>query len=162
HLLLPVVTDPKKAALALRWAVEEMERRYQLLSEAGVRNIAGFNKLVESAKGDARVLLEKKRETPKPKKAASLLVVDVGEGESDDAALARGKEEESFGAPSLHAAAEDPRTTLEGDVEVAASKRDEEKALEAPVEEKPKELKKLPYLVVIIDELADLMMVASR
>ena len=41
HLLLPVVTDPKKAALALRWAVEEMERRYQLLSEAGVRNIAG-------------------------------------------------------------------------------------------------------------------------
>ncbi|HET6982066.1 MAG TPA: DNA translocase FtsK 4TM domain-containing protein, partial [Myxococcaceae bacterium] len=71
HLLLPVVTDPKKAALALRWAVEEMERRYQMLSEAGVRNIAGYNKLVESAKGDARVLLEKKREAPKPKKAAS-------------------------------------------------------------------------------------------
>ena len=43
------MTDPKKAALALRWAVEEMERRYQLLSEAGVRNIAGYNKLVESA-----------------------------------------------------------------------------------------------------------------
>src|SRR5262245_57534784 len=61
HLLLPVVTDPKKAALALRWAVEEMERRYQMLSECGVRNIAGYNKLVESAKGDARVLLEKKR-----------------------------------------------------------------------------------------------------
>ena len=40
HLLLPVVTDPKKAALALRWAVEEMERRYELLAEAGVRNIA--------------------------------------------------------------------------------------------------------------------------
>ncbi|HZA51041.1 MAG TPA: DNA translocase FtsK 4TM domain-containing protein, partial [Myxococcaceae bacterium] len=45
HLLLPVVTDPKKAALALRWAVEEMERRYALLAEAGVRNIGGYNKL---------------------------------------------------------------------------------------------------------------------
>jgi len=162
HLLLPVVTDPKKAALALRWAVEEMERRYQMLSEAGVRNIAGYNKLVESAKGDARVLLEKKRETPKPKKAASLLVVDVGEGESEEEALARAKEEESLGVPSPHAAAEDPRTTLEGEIEAAAGKIDEDNAVEPPVEEKPKELKKLPYLVVIIDELADLMMVASR
>jgi S-DNA-T family DNA segregation ATPase FtsK/SpoIIIE len=160
HLLLPVVTDPKKAALALRWAVEEMERRYQLLSEAGVRNIAGFNKLVESAKGDARVLLEKKREAPKAKKAASLLVVDVGEGESEEDALARTKEDESLGVPSPLAAAEDPRTRLEADDE-ASSGAEAEKDEPSP-EEKPKELKKLPYLVVIIDELADLMMVASR
>jgi S-DNA-T family DNA segregation ATPase FtsK/SpoIIIE len=158
HLLLPVVTDPKKAALALRWAVEEMERRYQLLSEAGVRNIAGYNKLVESAKGDARVLLERKRETPKPKKAASLLVVDVGEGESEEEALARAKEE-SLGVPSPFAAAEDPRASLESDTDAPS---ESETPAEAAVEEKPKELKKLPYLVVIIDELADLMMVASR
>jgi S-DNA-T family DNA segregation ATPase FtsK/SpoIIIE len=157
HLLLPVVTDPKKAALALRWAVEEMERRYQVLSEAGVRNIAGYNKLVESAKGDARVLLEKKREAPRPKKAASLLVVDVGEGESEEEALARAKEE-SLGVPSPHAAAEDPRASLEAEADTAAAPEEEK----APAEEKPKELKKLPYLVVIIDELADLMMVASR
>src|SRR5665647_2582510 len=39
HLLLPVVTEPKKASLALKWAVNEMERRYQLLSDKGVRNI---------------------------------------------------------------------------------------------------------------------------
>ncbi len=159
HLLLPVVTDPKKAALALRWAVEEMERRYQVLSEVGVRNIAGYNKLVESAKGDARVLLERKRETPKPKKAASLLVVDVGEGESEEEALARAKEE-SLGVPSPHAAAEDPRASLEGEVEGGAGA--EKAAAERTAEEEPKELKKLPYLVVIIDELADLMMVASR
>jgi DNA segregation ATPase FtsK/SpoIIIE, S-DNA-T family len=158
HLLLPVVTDPKKAALALRWAVEEMERRYQLLSEAGVRNIAGYNKLVESAKGDARVLLEKKRETPKAKKAASLLVVDVSEGESEDEALARAKEE-SLGVPSPLAAAEDPRTSLEEETD---ARLEGEKLAEPAAEEKPKELKKLPYLVVIIDELADLMMVASR
>jgi len=157
HLLLPVVTDPKKAALALRWAVEEMERRYQLLSEAGVRNIAGFNKLVESAKGDARVLLEKKREAPKPKKA-SLLVVDVGEGESEEEALARAKED-GLGVPSPLTAAEDPRASLEAEAE-AGEPADPEKL--AGEEEKPRELKKLPYLVVIIDELADLMMVASR
>src|SRR5215468_5846210 len=161
HLLLPVVTDPKKAALALRWAVEEMERRYQLLSEAGVRNIAGFNKLVESAKGDARVLLEKKREAPKPKKSASLLVVDVGEGESEEEALARTKEE-SIGVPSPHAAAEDPRTSLEGESDAADRAAEDAGPAEPPAEEKPKEIKKLPYLVVIIDELADLMMVASR
>src|SRR6185295_14208716 len=136
-------------------AVEEMERRYQLLSEAGVRNIAGYNKLVESAKGDARVLLERKRETPKPKKAASLLVVDVGEGESEEEALARAKEE-SLGVPSPFAAAEDPRASLENDTDVPS---ETETPAEAAAEEEPKEL---PYLVVIIDELADLMMVASR
>src|SRR5215831_982434 len=154
HLLLPVVTDPKKAALALRWAVEEMERRYQLLSEAGVRNIAGYNKLIESAKGDARVLLEKKRETPKPKKAASLLVVDVGEGESEEDALARTKEEESLGVPSPLATAEDPRTRLEAEDEAGGALDEETDSSEPTPEEKPKELKKLPYLVVIIDELA--------
>src|SRR5947209_6448238 len=61
HLLLPVVTDAKKAALALRWAVEEMERRYQLLAECGVRNIASFNKKVER-EGDAARRPAKPRE----------------------------------------------------------------------------------------------------
>jgi S-DNA-T family DNA segregation ATPase FtsK/SpoIIIE len=49
HLLSPVVTDMKEAANALRWCVAEMERRYKLMSELGVRNIAGFNKKVISA-----------------------------------------------------------------------------------------------------------------
>ena len=44
HLLSPVVTDPKKAVLALQWAVREMEMRYELMSKAGVRNLSGFNK----------------------------------------------------------------------------------------------------------------------
>jgi S-DNA-T family DNA segregation ATPase FtsK/SpoIIIE len=44
HLLLPAVTDPRQAAQALRWAVEEMERRYGLISEAGVRSLDAFNK----------------------------------------------------------------------------------------------------------------------
>jgi DNA segregation ATPase FtsK/SpoIIIE, S-DNA-T family len=58
HLLLPVVTDPKKASLALRWAVEEMGRRYNLLSELGVRSIDGYNQKLEDAqaKGEEVVL----------------------------------------------------------------------------------------------------------
>src|SRR5690349_22950970 len=49
HLLLPVVTDPKKANLALRWAVEEMERRYELLAKSGVRDIASYNARLDAA-----------------------------------------------------------------------------------------------------------------
>ena len=48
HLLIPVVTDPKKAAGALNWAVAEMTRRYQLLAEYNVRDLAGYNQKVES------------------------------------------------------------------------------------------------------------------
>src|SRR5579862_1744448 len=57
HLLLPVVTDPKKANLALRWAVDEMERRYELLAKTGVRDIASYNAKVEAA--DKKVVVEK-------------------------------------------------------------------------------------------------------
>jgi S-DNA-T family DNA segregation ATPase FtsK/SpoIIIE len=47
HLLLPVVTEAKKASLALKWAVTEMERRYRLLAAVGVRNLVGFNKRID-------------------------------------------------------------------------------------------------------------------
>ena len=94
HLLLPVVTDPKKAAVALRWGVREMERRYQQLSAMGVRNIDGYNRKVKAA--------QEKGETPTIKLKDKL-----------------------------------------GNVE------------EQPCEH-------LPYIVIIVDELADLMMVASR
>lgn len=45
HLLVPVITEPKQAAVALKWAVNEMEERYRMLSKAGVRNIEGYNNL---------------------------------------------------------------------------------------------------------------------
>jgi S-DNA-T family DNA segregation ATPase FtsK/SpoIIIE len=92
HLLHPVVTDPKKANTALKWAVAEMEKRYELLSLRGVRSIERYNQVLSKAK------------TLKPRQVSP----PVGE-ESEE-------EEEKF----------------------------------------------LPYLVIIIDELADLMMVASR
>lgn len=51
HLLIPVVTDPKKAAGALDWAVNEMESRYAKFAEAGVKDINGYNKLIERTEG---------------------------------------------------------------------------------------------------------------
>ncbi|MBQ2938319.1 MAG: DNA translocase FtsK [Clostridia bacterium] len=51
HLLIPVVTDPKKAAGALAWAVQEMENRYNLFATKGVRDIKGYNKAVEKEEG---------------------------------------------------------------------------------------------------------------
>jgi S-DNA-T family DNA segregation ATPase FtsK/SpoIIIE len=158
HLLLPVVTDPKKAALALRWAVEEMERRYQLLSEAGVRNIGGYNKLVESTatevKDAAAEPAPKKKSKPK-----NVLVLDAPATgrEGMGVAAPRDDDEDMREAVGSEESAEVP--------EVEAEPEDgEDAAMEAAAAEKAekKQRQKLPYIVVIIDELADLMMVASR
>lgn len=56
HLLIPVVTDPKKAAGSLQWAVTEMMRRYKALSDAGVRDLDSYNSIVESQQTDAQKL----------------------------------------------------------------------------------------------------------
>lgn len=98
HLLLPVVTEPKKATLALRWGVREMERRYKLLSDINARDIKSYNKRIE--KGDVVGRMELKQK-------------ELG-------------------------------------VEMV------------PDEEVIKHEHKLPYIVIIVDELADLMMVAGR
>lgn len=50
HLLIPVVTDPKKAAGALAWAVQEMDNRYNLFAKKGVRDLKGYNKAVKKMK----------------------------------------------------------------------------------------------------------------
>ena len=68
HLLLPVVTDPKKANLALRWAVDEMERRYELLAKTGVRDISSYNARIEGAdkkKDEAAAAAEAARKSDK-------------------------------------------------------------------------------------------------
>jgi S-DNA-T family DNA segregation ATPase FtsK/SpoIIIE len=52
HLVTPVVTDPKRATASLKWAVEEMERRYQLFAQEGVRDLARYNKVVEQKTGE--------------------------------------------------------------------------------------------------------------
>ena len=54
HLLAPVVTDPRKAIVALKWTVREMEDRYRAMSKLGVRNIDGYNERVVEARGQGR------------------------------------------------------------------------------------------------------------
>ena len=101
HLLTPVVTDPGKAVVALRWAVREMEDRYRAMSALGVRNIAGYNVRLEQAR-----------------KKGEILTRTVRNG---------------FDAEGL------------------------------PVEEEePIDLTPLPFIVVIVDEMADLMLVSGK
>lgn len=102
HLLSPVVTDPSKAVVALRWAVREMENRYRAMSNLGVRNIAGYNQRIADA--------AKKGET---------LMRTVQTGFDPDS-----------GEPIY--------------------------------EEQAYDMNPLPYIVVIVDEMADLMLVAGK
>jgi len=102
HLLAPVVTDPKKAIIALKWAVREMEDRYKKMAKLGVRNIDGYNARLAEARARGEVL--------------SRTVHTGYDPESGDAIYER----EEF-------------------------------------DQEP-----LPYLVVIVDEMADLMMVAGK
>ncbi len=59
HLLAPVVTEPAKAVVALKWTVREMERRYRAMSQLGVRNIAGYNDRVSQARGRGEIVTRK-------------------------------------------------------------------------------------------------------
>jgi len=115
HMLLPVVTDMKKAALALRWAVDEMERRYQLFADAGARNIVTYNERVEK--------------------------VIAGEMAPEKLCPKKHKKQIAYG--------------VDGE-EVLVDPVDGESAdvLPMPI--------KLPYVVVVVDEFADLMMVAAK
>lgn len=102
HLLTPVVTDPKKAVVALKWAVREMEERYKKMSKLGVRNIEGYNQRLAEARAKGEVLT---------------------------------------------------RTVHTG--------YDKETG-EAIYEKEELDLEPLPFVVVIVDEMADLMMVAGK
>jgi len=102
HLLTPVVTDPKKAVVALKWAVREMEERYKRMAKLGVRNIDGYNQRL----GEARA-----------------------KGEEITRTVHTGFDKESG---------------------------------TAIYEEEKLDLDPLPYIVIIVDEMADLMMVAGK
>ncbi|MCP4605735.1 MAG: DNA translocase FtsK [Proteobacteria bacterium] len=110
HLLLPVVTDMSKACLALKWAVDEMERRYQLFADLGVRNLASYNLKVEKLKAE-------------------------------------------------HADKKNKEKTLDG---YEFNAEDGEVVVVSSTSENIEKLDKLPYIVTVVDELADLMMVAAK
>ncbi|MEO6748537.1 MAG: FtsK/SpoIIIE domain-containing protein, partial [Casimicrobiaceae bacterium] len=82
HLLAPVVTDMKLAPNALHWCVGEMDRRYKLMSQLGVRNLAGYNQKVADAKKAGKPLVNPSPlspETPEPLEEMPLIVVVVDE-----------------------------------------------------------------------------------
>ncbi|MDH5741361.1 MAG: DNA translocase FtsK [Nitrospira sp.] len=121
HLLRPVITDPKSAARGLGWVVAEMERRYKLLAEAGVRNIDAYNRKVAG----------------------------LHEAFSENNAL--GVEQTEFPIQFL---SEEERLSA-GESSIAAGER-------GCMQPKPTPPEPLPFIVVMIDELADLMMVAPK
>jgi S-DNA-T family DNA segregation ATPase FtsK/SpoIIIE len=124
HLLTGVVTDPKKAANALAWAVKEMERRYELLAEYGMRDITGYNDAFDQGSIG-----------PRPGSAA-----DLKRRLSEAAERAR-----------AHRAGSDNDEAFDDETDEVDDETDE-----AGVPER------LPFIVIVVDELNDLMMVAAR
>ena len=128
HLVIPVVTDPKKVLLALRWVIDEMEKRYKIFAKTGVRNITSFNARPK-AKSQAELDAEKKEKLKKEaKEAPPVEVIDFNELSDDDLLT------------------DEP----EPDLEPIRVQRDDE--IIVP--------ENMPYIVVIVDELADLMQTA--
>src|SRR6185503_8439852 len=142
HLLLPVVTDPKKANLALRWAVDEMERRYELVSKAGVRDILAYNKRVEKQLADGPPKIESKK--------IKIYVADESGSKQEVECSANERAVQAAGGV----------VTDEVREEISAAVAFKQKQAEAQAAEIPP--RKLPYIVAIIDEFADLMMVAPK
>ncbi len=106
HLLAPVVTDPRKAVLALKWTVREMENRYRKMSKLGVRNIDGFNTRLAEAQAKGESLIRKVQtgfdpETgqpifePQPFDTSELPLIVVVVDEMADLMLVAGKEIEA-------------------------------------------------------------------
>jgi S-DNA-T family DNA segregation ATPase FtsK/SpoIIIE len=145
HLLLPVVTDPKKAALALRWAVDEMERRYELLAKTGVRDIASYNAKVEADQGKVKAVLEES--SSKKSKRLKLVMADA-EGHEQEV------EVEAESAPLV--------TSPAISQELAEAISDKAAAAQFAKDHAEPPMRKLPFIVIVIDEFADLMMVASK
>lgn len=143
HMLLPVVTDPAKAARALQWAVDEMERRTQILADTGSKDLKSYNGKAEKLRAEGRAFGEEEAALP----ARKLVVVDVTAGETEEQAFARAEV-----LPGFTPEYEDPTAPPPADAVAAREQAQEGKKLP----------QKLPYIVVIIDELADLMMTAPR
>ena len=149
HLLLPVVTDPKKAALALRWAVDEMERRYELLAKSGVRDISSYNAKIEAEQNKSEVTEVLEETHSKRRKRLKVVMAD-----------ADGQEHEvEVDADSGPMVAEGNGTISEEMAEEISAKA---ATAQAAKENAEPPAHKLPYIVIVIDEFADLMMVASK
>jgi S-DNA-T family DNA segregation ATPase FtsK/SpoIIIE len=173
HLLLPVVTDSQKAARALQWAVDEMERRTQILADTGSKDLRSYNGKVEKLRAAGKTFEDEREDAPPPKR---LVVVDVAAGETEEAA-AGALADTATGAepapvPGFTDLAAAPSPEFEDPTAPPAPHRAQAQPDEAAPERAggsggnhPPDRRlpqKLPYIVVVIDELADLMMTAGR
>lgn len=158
HLVVPVVTDPKKTVSALKWVVNEMEKRYRIFAKEGVRNFDGFNNRPRpDAPEKAAPEPEKTPETVAENAAATVDGDQTNAGESPvpDSHQAPPWADEDIDADketveSIATALEDGDITPEADEEELALQMEEEE----PIPDR------FPYIVVLIDELADLMQTA--
>jgi S-DNA-T family DNA segregation ATPase FtsK/SpoIIIE len=202
HLVVPVVTDPKKVIMALRWVVNEMEHRYRLFAGEGVRNFESFNNRKRKEKPAAP---DKLRSAAKPEKSAATAGLPLFEAASSGDIVSpsaelpepaaeplpslkskRGKEvsatedgEYVFLAPSDEeenypepepVAEEEPQEEVLAMHQVAIADTADEPAgeiwdeseliAEEEADSEPQIPDSIPYIVVIIDELADLMQTA--
>jgi S-DNA-T family DNA segregation ATPase FtsK/SpoIIIE len=181
HLVVPVVTDPKKVLLALRWAVDEMEKRYAIFAKTGVRNIASFN---ARPKPKTQKELDAERRARQPELfdealRPAPLRSDLPEGEADPT-LPPATASEAFdpGAIPNAAPAPDPAAPPESvspvfleetpppaddtDPESLTSEERIEKmtTIRVPRDTDLRIPEKMSYIVIIVDELADLMQTA--
>ncbi len=156
HLVVPVVTDPKKTVAALKWVVNEMEKRYKIFAKVGVRNFDSFNSRPVQEK-------EKPAPAPEPDGPDETLPDDGPEPEApfDPSELLAPAIPSSHQAPPWTMMEDEPDAAMDslasalidGDLGPEADDEDEE----VQEEQIPR---KFPYIVVLIDELADLMQTA--
>ncbi len=165
HLVVPVVTDPKKVLLALKWAVNEMEKRYAIFAKVGVRNMASFNtrpkpksqrELDEAAeaKADANAKAGAPAQPPvlidpnaEPAAASSSDILGKSFGEEP---VLNG-DSEQYGRP-------DSEREIVGEELNRAEQA--ELGISVPRDDGIVVPEKMPYIVIIVDELADLMQTA--
>lgn len=153
HLLLPVVTDPKPAAIALRWTVNEMERRYQLLADQGVRDISTYNRKIDKMR--AKVEADRQQELPLADQSSLL-------EETPDAIIrTQGESVEVENLEVEKTENEDIKNEEEERPDVIVPAEEPQKPIKV-TDKNGNELMRMPFLVVIIDEFADLMTVASK
>lgn len=167
HLVVPVVTDSKKVLLALRWVIDEMEKRYKIFAKAGVRNITAFN--ARPKPKSQKELDEEADAAEAEREAAENKNVSERVGEKVGAVAAKGMESMADGAgASLNEEGAEARAPWD-DIEGAEGEESEEPIEEEPVRPPIKVRRDddivipegpMSYIVVIIDELADLMQTA--
>jgi S-DNA-T family DNA segregation ATPase FtsK/SpoIIIE len=172
HLVVPVVTDPKKTLLALKWAVNEMEKRYALFAKVGVRNIGGFNsrpkpksqrELDEAAGIPSRPKVGERpvrpsaviqpAEEPDVASSADILGRPFGEisaeDESDEPVI--NATSELYGTPTGEPEEHELDRAEQAELGIVVARDD---GLAVP--------EKMPFIVIIVDELADLMQTAPK